>query len=286
MDEVLTLADGRRLGWATFGVPSGRPLVALHGSPDSRIVWKLFDGAARRAGVRIIAPDRPGFGLSDPRPRRTALTWVDDQRALMRHLEIDRYPMVAISGGSPYATAAAWSDAESVSHLGLLSCIAPLGEPGVLEGTSREVGATFRVAHRAPFLLGPMARLIVRFATRNPAGFEQRLIRTRPPADRAVIERPEVLEVLRENIPNQFAHAPSIAREMRVAAHDWGFPLANIRVPTTIWQGGLDDVHPPAMGGWFERTIPGARLHFEPDFATFNWIDRAAEMFADLMESD
>ncbi len=284
MDDALTLPDGRSLGWAVYGDPAGRPLVALHGSPDSRIIWRLADDAAARLGIRVIAPDRPGFGLSDPHPRRTVLDWVDDQDALAAHLGLGGYPIIAVSGGSPYATAFAWARPDTVTRLGLFSVIAPLHEPGVLAGTNRQVGLTFRLARRAPFVLGPIARLIVRSASRNPAAVERRLIRTRPPADREVIERTEVLAILRENLPNQFRHAPTIAREMRLAARDWGFPLSEIDVRTTIWQGGLDDVHSPAMARHLATVIPGADLVYEPGYATFNWIDRIDEMLGTLVD--
>ena len=132
-------------------------------------------------------------------------------------------------------------------------------------------------------MLRPLAGMMVRAATRNPENAEARLLRMRPPADREVIARPEVLQVLRENLPNQFRDAGSIAHEMRLAARDWGFPLEDIRVPTTIWQGGRDDVHTPAMAYFFGSVIEGSILEFEPEFATFNWIDQMDQILAVLV---
>ena len=74
------------------------------------MIWKTADDAARRLGVSVIAPDRPGFGLSDPKPDRTVLDWVHDQRALATHLGLGEYPLLTVSGGSPYAAAVAWSE--------------------------------------------------------------------------------------------------------------------------------------------------------------------------------
>lgn len=285
-EQTLQLADGRHLGWAVFGDPAGRPILGMHGSPDSHVIWRLAHDAAVRAGVRLIAPDRPGFGLSDPAHNRTVLDWVADHDALIAHLEIERYAVVAISGGSPYATAIAWARPDEVVRLGLLSVISPLGAPGVLAGTNRGVRVTFEVARRAPVLLGPLAAAMVVLTRRWPKLAEKQLIATRPPADREIIGRPETLAVLRANLPNQFKDRSSIAGEMRLAAADWGFPLGEITVPTTIWQGGLDDVHTPAMARHLHAAIPGADLDYRPDYATFNFFDDIDEILAVLSPPD
>ena len=58
--HAMKLPDGRRLAWAEYGDPEGSPLFFHHGIPSSRLVAGPLDGAARRSGVRLIAPDRPG----------------------------------------------------------------------------------------------------------------------------------------------------------------------------------------------------------------------------------
>jgi pimeloyl-ACP methyl ester carboxylesterase len=43
----------------------GRPLVLLHGFPDSRRLWRHQVPALRDAGFRVIVPDLRGYGRSD-----------------------------------------------------------------------------------------------------------------------------------------------------------------------------------------------------------------------------
>src|SRR5699024_1947321 len=62
------LPDGRRLAYSEQGDPAGRPLLLLHGTPGSRLQRHPDGELARRAGVRLVTVDRPGFGLSDPAP--------------------------------------------------------------------------------------------------------------------------------------------------------------------------------------------------------------------------
>ena len=71
-DHTLQLADGRRLGWAEYGDPSGRPVLAFHGTPACRLLYAPADQPAASKGLRLVAPDRPGYGLSAPKPERSA----------------------------------------------------------------------------------------------------------------------------------------------------------------------------------------------------------------------
>ncbi|MDH3295941.1 MAG: alpha/beta hydrolase [Acidimicrobiia bacterium] len=283
--ETLLLDDGRTLAWISYGDPDGIPVLAMHGSPDSAVLWRLADTAAGSTGVRLIAPDRPGFGSSTPKRRRSILDWVDDLDALTDHLGLGRYRLLAISGGSPYALATAWRHPGRVEGVGLLSVIAPLDVPGIADQTSRPIRFTFFAARRFPFLLRPMATAMVRVTGRNIDAAAERLIKLRPPADRAVIRRPEVMAVLKANLPNQFNDPDSIATEMRNAARPWGFDLREVTAPTVIWQGGLDDVHPPAMAHHLARQLPRATLTYEPDYATFNFIDDFTDILATLRDT-
>lgn len=281
---TIGLADGRLLAWREFGTPAGWPLVAVHGSPDSSAVWALLDDAARRAGARVIAPDRPGFGSSTPKPDRSILDWVDDLDEITQHLGLASFRMLAISGGSPYALAVAAAHPDRVTCLGLLSVISPLDAPGVTAGANPQVRFVFWVARRAPFLLRTMGWLMSKLTLKNPDKAAERLIAMRPPADREIIHRPEVMAVLRHNLPNQFKDPASMAIEMRNAARPWGFDLAEVTVPTRIWQGGLDDVHTPAMGRYLAEHIPNAELVYEPNYATFNFIDDFASILATVRD--
>ena len=65
------LADGRVLAYLEIGDPSGAPVRYFLGFPGSRLEGRLAADAARRRGLRLLAPDRPGFGASTRQPRRT-----------------------------------------------------------------------------------------------------------------------------------------------------------------------------------------------------------------------
>jgi pimeloyl-ACP methyl ester carboxylesterase len=64
----IVLSDGRRLGFAEYGDPQGKPVFYFHGWPSSRLEAAMVGPTALQQHIRIIAPDRPGFGLSEFSP--------------------------------------------------------------------------------------------------------------------------------------------------------------------------------------------------------------------------
>ena len=82
----------------------GPPVVLLHGTGNS--AGFLLPLLHELHGVRAIAPDLPGVGLSDPidlpadRYRETAVAWLD---GLLDTLELDATTLVGHSGGGVWA---------------------------------------------------------------------------------------------------------------------------------------------------------------------------------------
>ena len=101
--RVQRLADGRRIGYAEFGDPHGATVLALHGTPGSRLMFALTDRAARARGLRIIAPERPGYGLSDFRRGTSLAQTADDMTAFADALGLDLLAIIGVSGGGPFA---------------------------------------------------------------------------------------------------------------------------------------------------------------------------------------
>lgn len=103
--QQLKLQDGRNLGYAEYGAPEGVPVFYFHGFPGSRLDYLFFDAGEAAAGTnaRIIAAERPGYDLSDFKRGRSILDWPDDVTELADALQIDRFAVLGISGGGPYA---------------------------------------------------------------------------------------------------------------------------------------------------------------------------------------
>ena len=124
-EESLLLAEGRRLGFATFADPDGRAVIYAHGFPACRLEAELFDGAAREVGAWLIAPDRPGFGRSDFQPARAVLDWPSDVAQLADALGLARFSLLGGSAGCPYALATACRLPERTRRVALIAGLAP-----------------------------------------------------------------------------------------------------------------------------------------------------------------
>ena len=92
--DTFLLPDGRKLGYAQYGSPSGRAILYQHGLPGSRIEASSYHDLCVELGARIIAVDRPGYGWSSPHPGRTILGWPKDLECLAEHLGLEEYSVL------------------------------------------------------------------------------------------------------------------------------------------------------------------------------------------------
>ena len=104
--QILRLETGTQLAFDEYGDPGGAPVFFCHGWPSSRTMAELTDKAASELGLRIISPDRPGIRDSNFHPNRTLLDWPPLLRELAAHLQIDKFKILAISGGASITAAA------------------------------------------------------------------------------------------------------------------------------------------------------------------------------------
>src|ERR1700738_3272817 len=91
-----------------FDVPGeGRPVVLLHGFPDSGRLWRHQVPALAAGGFQVVVPDQRGFGGSDKPPdvESYALPYLaGDVLGIMDHLGIERAHVV----GHDWGAAVAW----------------------------------------------------------------------------------------------------------------------------------------------------------------------------------
>jgi pimeloyl-ACP methyl ester carboxylesterase len=220
------------------------------------------DRDAEARGLRLIAPDRPGYGISSPMPRRSLADWTADVAALMDHLAVARAPVLAISGGGPYAVATAARLKGRITGLALVS---PLGEIG-----ARAAHASVGRLARAFFLgLPQRPRLLRRGASIARAGFLAApglacasFVAMLPPADRRVLTsqaaRELVIGMTREALRQGIEGAVS---DMAVFAQPWRLDLGTVTVPAVLWQGTADAIVPAALAFELADRLGNCRTH-------------------------
>lgn len=125
LGHTITLEDGRTLGYDDVGDAGGTPVLFVHGSPDSRRARHPDDSVAAEVGVRLVAVDRPGAGLSDVHRAGTVGSFADDAIALADHLGVDRWSPFAWSAGSVYALAIAARHPGRVADVAVVAGLVP-----------------------------------------------------------------------------------------------------------------------------------------------------------------
>lgn len=160
--------DGRTLTYAVAGAPDGTPVVAHHGTPGSRLFAALLDEPARERGVRVLVPDRPGFGGSDPplpdyRPGAMLGPVLDAE-------SLDAVPVLAFSGGGPAALAAAGAG-ERVTRVALVAGAVPGAESPLdaLANVPYGLRVLFGISGAIARLRGPEA-VVGQYTDRDVAG--------------------------------------------------------------------------------------------------------------------
>lgn len=246
------LPDGREIAYATAGDPDGRLLLACHGTPGSRGFARFYDDVARRAGVRVVAPDRPGLGNSDPDPDRTVDGWADDATALLDELDADRASVVGFSGGGPHALACA-ARCERVDRAAVVAGMAPVGAVSY----PRMLSALGTLSNRLPTLASAVYRLQAALLRRGGPDTALSLLTDEGVGDVAVADGSTVGDVLHEELLAAFTAGPSGGVADTAAVNgDWGFDPATASVPVRWWHGTADENVPPDAADWAARTLP------------------------------
>ena len=114
--------DGVGIEYEVTG--EGRPVVLLHGFPDSGRLWRHQVPALADAGFQVIVPDLRGYGRSDkPEPvdAYSIPVLAGDVMAILAELQIGQAHIVGHDWGAALAWALAAFAPGSVDHLAVLS---------------------------------------------------------------------------------------------------------------------------------------------------------------------
>lgn len=263
--QTIRLRDGRQLGFAEYGDLTGKPLLLFAGA-SSRYFRPNDDRYTESVGLRLIAVERPGFGLSDFQPGRTVRSWPDDVTQLADQLDIDRFSILGVSQGGPYALACAYTLPDRLVSTTLVSSIAPFTVPGL----NKENGLFLRLlpilSKSAPFMIDLMMGLTARMAARSPDRFVRQMLKSLPPEDQAILRLPDVMMQFTSEIPEIYRQgARGTAQDVKLVTRPWGFALEEIPGRVFVWQGDKDPNATPAMGRYLCQTIPGCEATFVPN---------------------
>jgi pimeloyl-ACP methyl ester carboxylesterase len=254
-----SLDDGRRVSWGEYGSAAGSPLVLLHGTPGSRLQWRFLHEPALASGVRVVAPDRPGYGRSDPVPGGVTFTgYADDLRQLLDRLELPTVTLAAASGGGGFALAAAIVHPHRVRRLLLVSAAYP-APSATRRGMAAPVRALLFLAAHAPWLTGRL--LGAQQSADLDAPVSRLAVRRMPAADRRVFADPTWQAHFAEDMHEGLQQGPDAAvQDLRLGRGALGVDVADLSVDTVLLHG-VEDVNVPiGIARWLKAQVPASRL--------------------------
>ena len=275
VNQTLPLADGRKLGFAEYGDPDGKPLMFFHGGGGSRLLGELYDKAALRQGVRVIAPDRPGMGLSVPQPKRRLLDWPKDVVQLADSLGLGRFATLGFSAGAPHALACAATIPDRLSAVIVVGCPVPGAPTAGLPLMNRLM--LFAVGWSGRFFANAMSELV-----HDPVKSARKSARWLNAADQRLHTDPDVSRIVYEATREAIrGGTDGVAQDVTLSFRRWGFELGGVRSRVHLWHGEDDRMAPVAFGRYAAGRLPDCVATFCPGEGHMSiLVNRMEEMLA------
>ncbi|MEN8241962.1 MAG: alpha/beta hydrolase [Chloroflexota bacterium] len=287
-NHSISTKDGRTLAVNEAGKPDGFPVLELHGTPGSGLLYQPHIEDANSQGIRLIGLDRPGYGGSTPLSGRSVASIAEDIATIAAQLNIDQLAVWGKSGGGPHALACAALLPELVVAAASIASPAPYTTEGLdwFAGMGQdnldEFGAALDsrakleeyIEAETPTMLNADPKVLV-----------EALSSILCPPDVAVFTEKFadfLLSKIRVGISDQ---RNGWVDDDLAFISPWGFDLGKIDIPVMIMQGEQDQMVPLSHAEWLISHIPTAEAMLLPDDGHLTLsANRIPEVHAWLME--
>jgi len=263
----------------------------FHGSPGARRqVPPVGRKAAEELGLRVVSLERPGVGDSTDHTYERLGDWATDVAFVADQLGHDRFMIVGLSGGGPYALACAHELPDRVAAVGLLGALVPTaGDDAIAEGIvalSRRFNGALSMMRRP---LGTGLWAMMRAANPLSHLMVQGFARMMPEGDRRVLGDPALEAMFVDDLTvgsrRQFR---AFVNDAILIGRPWGFRLADVKVPVRWWHGDADPFVPLAQAQQAASMLADAELvvrHGESHLGDFAAADEVLGALAEIWHS-
>jgi len=254
-NHFITLRDGRKLSYLDYQSPSKHKannnsqevILLLHNLMGSAYeIPPDSDQVIRNQGLRIIIPERPGYGDSDPKNNRNHQDFCQDINDLLNTLKIDKVKVIAHSIGGVYALALAEFLPERVERIAMVNAATRIEDMRKAKPVPILVTAVLQSVRFAPFLI----ELILKMAIGKDLDefYEQQLTYIRPTvegraADINLLSRRNYRDYSILNLKQSAKQGVATwANELILSFSEWDFKITNTQMEYQFWHGDQDDV--------------------------------------------
>jgi pimeloyl-ACP methyl ester carboxylesterase len=266
-DRLLALADGRTVACWEGGDPAGSAVLFHSGTPSGRLQAALGHEAAVRAGVRLVSFNRPGYGASSNLPPGLAQVGLDGLEVLDQY-GVDRFAVLGVSGGGPYALATGLADQARVAAVGVAAGIGPWVDLDEPLPDDRERALVERGSAGDAEAVAALAALAAEeFAWFSPDLTDEEIVAGFfagvPAGAIAWLDAPTSIRWAAD-MRDALARYDGYVRDGLSWGSSWDLDLGGLRVPCHLWYGGADQIVAPSHGVWLSEQVPSAHLVIRP----------------------
>jgi pimeloyl-ACP methyl ester carboxylesterase len=202
---------------------------------------------------------------------------------VLDHLAIGTAPILAISGGCPYAVVTSVALAPRISALALVSPLGEIASPVADRILTWPQRAFFRGLPRRPALFRRLAEAARAGFRLSPEASHTVFRAGLTPPDRAVLATAEaravVISMTAEALRSGVDGAVS---DLALYARLWPLVPEAVTCPAVLWQGTSDAIVPAALAFDLAARIPGCRVHELPGHGHFWVLEHIDEVLAEV----
>lgn len=279
--QVLKLFDGRILEFAEYGDPEGVPVLFLHSAIFSRKRLHPSSDYVDTHGIRVIAPQRPGYGRSEMIRGMSLKDYASDVNQLLDYLQVKQCYVVAEGDGAPFALAYASMWKKRIKRMAIIASLAPPQFEKVEQMVSMD-----RLMHGlnrvAPFFAVRMLKMAIQGLKNRPESYFEKIYDEMHKSDQAVVDstaHQEMWSELLDSITSE--NVDDFVENYLARLNQWDFSIEDIHVPTDIWHGIEDKRAPVEFARKLHEVIPDSRsfiLEDQGHYLFFTHWDQILEM--------
>lgn len=249
--KSFTLKDQRQLSYLDVSYCNEDEvkdvIVVLHNMMGS--AFELPPSVAqvlKEKNIRVLIPERPGYGDSTRCDSRTHQDFSNDLKQLLEHLEIPKIKVIAHSIGGAYALAMAEFIPEKIERIAMVNAVTRIEDMLAQKPIPVLISAVYQSMRFAPFLIEPILRMAVGKDLEH--FYSQQLNFLRPTkegraADINLLNQPDFRKYSLKNLKQSAKQGIQIwSDELKLSFAEWKFNVTNKDMEYQFWHGDEDDV--------------------------------------------
>jgi pimeloyl-ACP methyl ester carboxylesterase len=264
---MITLRDGCRLAYTAAGPEDGFGVLYLHGAIGTSLT---LGAEIERLGLRCVFVCRPGFGGSDLAPGRTMLGFASDAEQLADALGLERFAVVGVSAGGPYALACGAALGDRVTAVAAVSSLSPLCAPHAVPGMPAHISLALRALAARPAVSARLGEGALALIRRHPGLLTWAMTAGAPACDRHMVAGAEArAAAVRQFVAAAAGGVRGMVDDYALSTRPWGFALSDVDVPVHVFHGVHDALVPLDHALALAAGLPRCRAWLEPDEGHF-----------------